>query len=382
MPGKLIHMEGADVHTGGSVANTGLALKILGNDVMLMGKAGADAFGGMKNDGARLRKDRSEGLRKERGTLMKRRSESFFGLHFDFHASPEGAAGTSIGATLKEEEIREICRLLKPDFLQIDCKGHPGWASYPTAVGNAMPDFALDPLALWRKVTREEGVALYMHYSGVIDKKYLAEHPGEGCLKADGTRDDSSTRTMGRYVDELLIPQLTELAEKYGVHCHTYNEDHIVSRHDGECMNYYRRVIKTPLIVTDDVMSELQAPPSKMIAIELHDHDKQERFRKALYEMTEGKLTLLYSNPYYMEIFPAEAGKGSAVKRLADILEIPLENTYAAGDEQNDISMIEAAGCGIAMINGTELVKKSANVVTSEDNNNDGLAPFILQAIG
>ncbi|MBR0144675.1 MAG: alpha-L-fucosidase [Clostridia bacterium] len=148
---------------------------------------------------------------------MKRRSESFFGLHFDFHASPEGAAGTSIGATLKEEEIREICRLLKPDFLQIDCKGHPGWASYPTAVGNAMPDFALDPLALWRKVTREEGVALYMHYSGVIDKKYLAEHPGEGCLKADGTRDDSSTRTMGRYVDELLIPQLTELAEKYGV---------------------------------------------------------------------------------------------------------------------------------------------------------------------
>ena len=47
VPGKLIHMEGADVHTGGSVANTGLALKILGNDVMLMGKVGADAFGAM-----------------------------------------------------------------------------------------------------------------------------------------------------------------------------------------------------------------------------------------------------------------------------------------------------------------------------------------------
>ncbi len=25
-PGKLLHMAGADVHTGGSVANTGLAL--------------------------------------------------------------------------------------------------------------------------------------------------------------------------------------------------------------------------------------------------------------------------------------------------------------------------------------------------------------------
>lgn len=46
-PGKLIHMEPADVHTGGSVSNTGLALKLLGEDVQLMGKIGADAFGGM-----------------------------------------------------------------------------------------------------------------------------------------------------------------------------------------------------------------------------------------------------------------------------------------------------------------------------------------------
>lgn len=46
-PGKLIHMDGVDVHTGGSVANTGLALRRLGNDVRLLGKVGEDAFGGM-----------------------------------------------------------------------------------------------------------------------------------------------------------------------------------------------------------------------------------------------------------------------------------------------------------------------------------------------
>lgn len=44
-PGKLIQMGGADVHTGGSVANTGLAMKLLGADVSLMGKIGDDAFG-------------------------------------------------------------------------------------------------------------------------------------------------------------------------------------------------------------------------------------------------------------------------------------------------------------------------------------------------
>ena len=47
VPGKLIRMDAAIVHTGGSVANTGLALKLLGNDVTLLGKVGCDAFGGL-----------------------------------------------------------------------------------------------------------------------------------------------------------------------------------------------------------------------------------------------------------------------------------------------------------------------------------------------
>lgn len=46
-PGKLLQMEAAEVHTGGSVANTGLALKLLGNEVELLGKIGKDAFGEM-----------------------------------------------------------------------------------------------------------------------------------------------------------------------------------------------------------------------------------------------------------------------------------------------------------------------------------------------
>ena len=46
-PGRLLEMGAADVHTGGSVANTGLAMKLLGADVSLMGKVGADAFGEM-----------------------------------------------------------------------------------------------------------------------------------------------------------------------------------------------------------------------------------------------------------------------------------------------------------------------------------------------
>ena len=178
-----------------------------------------------------------------------------------------------------------------------------------------------------------------------------------------------------------LVPVILEIARKHGMHCHTYNETHIVSPNDGECIQFYRRVIKTPLLVTKDVVKELTSPPPKMIAIELHDKVKQENFRKALDEVVGDKMTLLYSNPYYLEIFPKEAGKGNAVKRLAEFLDVPIENTYAAGDEQNDVSMLKAAGHGVAMLNGTDDVKKVCDIVTEADNDHDGLADIILGAI-
>ena len=80
-----------------------------------------------------------------------------------------------------------------------------------------MPEFSQDTLALWRRVTKEEDVALYMHYSGVFDIKYCNEHPEECAVSSNGTIDYGTTKTNGKYVDDILIPQLSELAERYNI---------------------------------------------------------------------------------------------------------------------------------------------------------------------
>lgn len=46
----------------------------------------------------------------------------------------------------------------------------------------------------------------------------------------------------------------------------------------------------------------------------------------------------------------------------------------AIGDDNNDIQMIKNAGCGIAMKNASEQVKKVADIITEKDNNESGLA--------
>lgn len=143
-----------------------------------------------------------------------KRADSFLGIHFDFHA---GKDCDRVGARTTREMIEVVLAKVKPDYIQIDCKGHPGYSSYPTKVGNPAPGFVGDPLRIWRDVTRERGVALFMHYSGVWDSHAVAAHPEWAAVNADGKPDSRATSVFGPYVDMLLIPQLRELAGEYGV---------------------------------------------------------------------------------------------------------------------------------------------------------------------
>ena len=74
-------------------------------------------------------------------------------------------------------------------------------------------------------------------------------------------------------------------------------------------------------------------------------------FRKALFTS---------SIPNNIEINDMNAKKGNALKFLADYLKIPVEGTIAFGDGLNDVSMIEAAGLGIAMENSCKEVLDAA----------------------
>ena len=143
-----------------------------------------------------------------------RRDQSFLGIHFDFHAN---SSDSGIGVNTTPEMIQEILDKVHPDYIQIDCKGHPGYSSYPTLVGNPAPGVTGDPLAVWREVTARNGVALYLHYSGVWDSRAVELHPEWAVKDKDGNPSKNNTSVFSPYVEKLMIPQFKELAGKYGV---------------------------------------------------------------------------------------------------------------------------------------------------------------------
>ena len=143
-----------------------------------------------------------------------KRSESFLGVHFDFHA---GDDCTEVGKNVDREMIEYIIDQVKPDYLQTDCKGHGGISSYPTKVGYPAPGFVRDPLKIWREVTAERGVALYVHYSGIGDFEAVKRHPEWARIDENGKPDSRAVSVFGPYVDKLLIPQIKEIIDDYDI---------------------------------------------------------------------------------------------------------------------------------------------------------------------
>ena len=77
-----------------------------------------------------------------------------------------------------------------------------------------------------------------------------------------------------------------------------------------------------------------------------------------------------------LELNIATAHKGNSLRRFAEHLGYALDNCMAIGDGMNDLSMIEAAGLGVAMSNAHPLVIAAADHVTAS-NDEDGVAKAI-----
>lgn len=170
-----------------------------------------------------------------------------------------------------------------------------------------------------------------------------------------------------------------DLAHKYGLHIQSYNDSHVICEKDSSELSHYKKSTGMEAIFTDDIMGTISAPPTKLLAISLNSRSCLEPLRQDVLKLYGDKVTAMFSCDEYLEIFDKTAGKGNAIRFVCDYLDIPLSNAVAAGDAENDISMLDMAGIGVAMANADPQVKEHADFITEHDNDHDGLADAILK---
>lgn len=175
------------------------------------------------------------------------------------------------------------------------------------------------------------------------------------------------------------IRYIIERAEAQGLHIHGYTDTEIVCHGRNAELAFYTRRIHMPLKCVSDIAAALPDGCFKLQAIHLTDKSVLEAFRESLLDYCGDRIQMIFSNEQYLEILPAQAGKGNALRFIADYLHAPLSHTFAAGDAENDISMLQAAGTGIAMANASDAVKKAARIITQKSNDENGLLEILAQ---
>lgn len=173
--------------------------------------------------------------------------------------------------------------------------------------------------------------------------------------------------------------QVFQEANRRGIHVQTYDKwDVLVEpRCDDEAVRRYCSLISMEHKVIGDVGIDLTEEPVKVLAIDFDEQAKLLEFQNWLRANMADKVDCYFSCSQYLEIVPVGMTKGYAVKKLCEMVGVSVEQAIAVGDAANDLSMIEAAGIGVAMANGTEEVKSIANYITINDNNHDGIAEVI-----
>ena len=88
--------------------------------------------------------------------------------------------------------------------------------------------------------------------------------------------------------------------------------------------------------------------------------------RLECFEKLKPNFSIIAHNESVCELVPIGHNKATGMKKALDYLGIDVANSYAIGDSENDLDMLEAAGVGIAMGNGTDRAKAAADYVTTD----------------
>jgi Cof subfamily protein (haloacid dehalogenase superfamily) len=122
----------------------------------------------------------------------------------------------------------------------------------------------------------------------------------------------------------------------------------------------------------------LKCEPTKILII--GNPDCFVPYIEKLQKQINTSLNYVFSEHNYLEVLPEDASKGSALEKFAKSINIPIEQTIAIGDNLNDLSMIKAAGLGVAVENAHEEVKRCSNYIT-KSNDNEGVAEVVYKVI-
>ncbi|MCU5746636.1 Cof-type HAD-IIB family hydrolase [Staphylococcus sp. SQ8-PEA] len=242
------------------------------------------------------------------------------------------------------------------------------------------------------------GRAFYEASAPVEDAKLAVPYI---CLNGAEVRDETFNIMSTSHLNHELIQRIKNELNKEGVYFQVYTNRGIYTEDPEHDVEIYvdiaeragqkadvekiraaiqKRLDNGTLKVVSDYNAIESIPGEIIMKILAYDSDleKIDRVSERLAESTH--LAISSSSRGNIEITHSDAQKGIALHRIAEQLNIDMEEVMAIGDNLNDVSMLERVGYPVAMENATDEVKAVAKYETTS-NEDDGVGHAIMRLI-
>lgn len=172
-----------------------------------------------------------------------------------------------------------------------------------------------------------------------------------------------------------VIPGLYKEALYWGVGIMAYEENCIIAGTPVDrYMEMESRLNALPIKEVEQFDKYVTFPSNKCLVS--GEPETLLRMEAALKRQYHTYLNVYRSEPYFLEIMPQQIDKAHSLQKLVTSLGLTMDQMICCGDGFNDVTMIEAAGLGVAMSNAQDVVKEAADYVTSS-NDNEGIVQVI-----
>jgi len=171
------------------------------------------------------------------------------------------------------------------------------------------------------------------------------------------------------------LPILEKQAKDFGINLMTYNGDKAYALNIDE--QYYMIEININHFIrvkADPLTPQITFPIIKCLMTA--DGDYLAKVEKEMKKYWEGRLNIVRSEPYFLEVTEVGIDKASTITNMVKKLGKSVDNLICCGDGFNDLSMIRAAGIGVAMANAQEKVRAAADYIT-KSNDEDGIVDVV-----
>lgn len=168
-------------------------------------------------------------------------------------------------------------------------------------------------------------------------------------------------------LDKDCVQKAIKWARENKIHLQVYYNDTLYAEQDNAFIQRYSREQNVPyeIVNFDDLNPEYA---SKMLAIDFNNPETVTGWVDELKEKFP-QCFIVKSTPYFCEISHRQANKCDAVKFLQNYYNLKDEEVLTIGDQNNDISLLQAGGVRVAMGNATPELKEVATYITDNVEN-------------